>query len=55
MTEQLGAFLSLFHTAETSVTGPGSDADVKQLFDSLKVEQRGERAVDRGSSTGLPA
>ena len=45
VTEQLGTFLSLFHAAETSVGGQASDADVKQFFDSLKVEQHGERAV----------
>jgi hypothetical protein len=45
VTEQLGAFLSLFHTAEASVAGQGADPDVKQFFASLKVEQHSERAV----------
>ena len=45
VSEELGTFLSLFHTAETSVAGQGSDPDVKQFFDSLKVEQHSERAV----------
>ena len=45
VTERLGTFLSLFHSAESTVAGQGSDSDVKQFFDSLKVEQHGERAV----------
>jgi hypothetical protein len=45
VSEQLGVFLSLFHSAETSVAGQGPDPDVKQFFDSLKVEQHDERAV----------
>jgi hypothetical protein len=45
VTEQLGVFLSLFHTAESTVAGQGPDPDVKQFFDSLKVEQHSDRAV----------
>jgi hypothetical protein len=45
VTEKLTAFVNLFHAAETSVGSQGADADVKAFFDSLKVEQAGERAV----------
>ncbi len=45
LTEQLSTFLSIFHTAESSVSTQGTDADVKQFFDSLKVEQHNTRAV----------
>jgi hypothetical protein len=42
---QLRTFLDLFHTAETTVATPASDPDVKEFFDSLKVEQHDDRAV----------
>jgi len=45
ITEKTAAFLSLFHTAEGSVGPQGTDADVKAFFDSLKVEQSGDRAI----------
>lgn len=45
ITEKLAAFLNIFHAAETSVGSQGTDADVKAFFESLKVEQSGERAI----------
>jgi hypothetical protein len=45
ITEQLGAFLALFRSVETSVETHGPDQDVKQFFDSLKIEQNKERAI----------
>ena len=45
ITEKTAAFLSFFHAAEGSVGAQGTDADVKAFFDSLKVEQSGDRAV----------
>jgi hypothetical protein len=42
---QLSAFLSLFHTAENTVSAQGTDADVKMFFDALKVGQYRNRAV----------
>jgi hypothetical protein len=45
VTEKSEVFLSLFHAAEGSVGPHGTDADVKQFFDSLKVEQSGNRAI----------
>ncbi len=45
ITEKTSAFLGIFHAAEGSVGAQGTDADVKAFFDSLKVEQSGERAI----------
>jgi hypothetical protein len=45
LTEQLGAFLQLFHAAEGSVSMPGSDPDMKAFFNGLKIEQNNDRAV----------
>src|SRR5208282_2800263 len=45
VTEKTAAFLSLFHAAEGSLGTQGTDADVKTFFDSLKVEQSGDRAI----------
>ena len=45
ITEKTAAFLSIFHAAEGSVGAHGTDADVKAFFDSLKVEQSGDRAI----------
>ena len=45
LTEKVGTYLNLFHAAEISVGGQGPDPDVKQFFDSLKIEQREDRAV----------
>lgn len=44
VSEQATAFLNIFHSAENSAAG-GTDPDVKQFFDSLKVEQHNERAL----------
>jgi hypothetical protein len=45
VTEKIAAFLSLFHAAEGSVGAHGTDPDVKMFFNSLKVEQAGNRAI----------
>lgn len=45
VTDQIGAFLNLFHSAETSIGTQGPDVDVKAFFESLKVERSGERAI----------
>ncbi len=45
ITDQVSTFLNIFHTAESSASTQGSDPDVKQFFDSLKVEQKDRRAV----------
>ena len=43
--DKVNVFLMLFHGAEASVDSPGTDADVKVLFDSLQVKQEDKRAV----------
>lgn len=43
--DKVTLFVALTHTAETSVGTHGTDADVKTLFDSLKIKQEGDRAV----------
>lgn len=45
VTEQVSAFLNIFHSAESSASAQGADPDVKEFFDSLKVEQRNSRSV----------
>jgi hypothetical protein len=45
ITEKTSAFLNLFHAAEGSVGAQGTDPDVKAFFESLKVEQSGDRAI----------
>ena len=45
VTDQVSAFLSVFHAAESTVSGQGSDRDVKQFFDSVKIEQHDNNAV----------
>jgi hypothetical protein len=45
LTEQLGTFLQLFHTAEGTVSTPGGDPDVKAFFDGLTVQQHDDRTV----------
>jgi len=43
--DRLGTFLAMFHSAEVSVGTGTSDADVKAMFDSLRVHQEGNAAV----------
>src|SRR6202051_905931 len=45
VTDKATAFLNIFHAAELSVGTQGTDADVKNFFDSLKEEQSGGRAL----------
>jgi hypothetical protein len=45
VTQQISTFLNVFHAAEAEAAAPGSDADVKEFFASLKIEQEGTRAV----------
>jgi hypothetical protein len=45
VTEQVSALLAIFHAAEGTVSGSDQDQDVKQFFDSVKVEQHSDRAV----------
>jgi hypothetical protein len=43
--DQLTTFLTIFHGAEGNAGANAQDPDLKQFFDSLKVEQNGDRAV----------
>lgn len=45
LTEWVNTFLAIFHSAEISVGGQTPDPDVKKALDSLKVEQKNDRAV----------
>ncbi len=45
LTDQVSAFLNLFHAAENAVGTGGSDPDVKAFFDSLHIERHGDRSV----------
>lgn len=45
VTERLGTFLDIFRTAENTVSAQGTDPDIRQFFDSLKVQQSSDRAV----------
>src|SRR6202166_962722 len=43
--EKVNVFLAMFRSAEVSVGSPGTDADVKALFDSFHIRQEGTRAL----------
>jgi len=45
LTEQVNAFLAIFHSAEISVSGQTPDPDVRKALDSLKVKQEKDRTV----------
>jgi hypothetical protein len=45
ISDKMNLLLEMFHSAEVSVGSPGSDADVKALFDSLQVHQEDSHAV----------
>ncbi len=45
ISDQLGAFASIFRGMEGSMKLGGTDQDVKALFDSIKVEQEKDRVV----------
>jgi hypothetical protein len=42
--DKLNGFVSMFNSAESSVSSPGPDPDLKALFDSLQIRQDGSRA-----------
>jgi hypothetical protein len=43
--DKLSTYLTIFHSAEGSVGGSGTDADVKAVFESVQVHQEGDRAT----------
>lgn len=45
LSQKVGSFLYLFHTAQSATSPSGTDPDVKALFDSLKVAQQNSRVV----------
>lgn len=45
LADMLGTFLSLFRSVQSDVGTKGTDADVKNFFDSLQVTQEGNRTV----------
>ena len=45
LASRMETFLQVFHSAEVSVGGQTPDADFKRAMDSVKVEQKKERAV----------
>jgi hypothetical protein len=45
VSDQLNAFLAVFHSAETSVGKSGPDPDIKKIFESLQIKQHNERTV----------
>jgi len=42
---RVGTYLNVFRTAESTVSTPGPDPDIKAFFDSLKINQEKSRAV----------
>lgn len=45
ITDKANVFLAMFQSAEASVGSPGTDVDLKALFESLQVKQEDSRAV----------
>ena len=45
LSNEIGTYLTLFKAVQISVGTQGADADVKQLFDDLKLERNGERVI----------
>jgi hypothetical protein len=45
LVDRLDTFLNVFHTAESTVSTPGPDPDIKAFFDSLKIQPEKNRAV----------
>jgi hypothetical protein len=42
---RVDTYLNLFRSAESTVPAPGTDADIKTFFDSLKIQSQKNRAV----------
>lgn len=45
ITDKVNVFLAMTHSAESAVSSHGTDADVRALFESMQMEQKGDRAV----------
>ena len=46
---RIDTYFNLFRTAESTVPAPGTDADIKAFFDSLKIQAQKNRAVLTGA------
>ena len=45
LTSQAGAFLQIFHSAELAAGSQTPDPDFKHAMESMKIEQKKDRAV----------
>src|SRR5579863_6761803 len=45
LVQRIDTFLNIFRTAETTVSAPGPDPDIKAFLDSLKIQPEKSRAV----------
>jgi hypothetical protein len=45
LSNEISTYLTLFKAVQISVGMQGADADVKQLFDNLKLERNGQRVI----------
>jgi hypothetical protein len=45
LVDRIDTYLSVFRTAESTVSTPGPDPDIKAFFDSLKIQQQKNHAV----------
>ena len=45
LAERVDTYLNIFRTAESTVSTPGPDPDIKAFFDSLKIQQQKNRAL----------
>ncbi len=53
LVERIDTYLNVFRTAESTVSTPGPDPDIKAFFDSLKIQQeKNPRPADRNRPPG---
>ena|SRR5579859_3111103 len=45
LVDRIDTYLNVFRTAESTVSTPGPDPDMKAFFDSLKIQQEKDRAL----------
>jgi hypothetical protein len=45
LTDEVNSFLAIFRSAEVSIAGKSPDPDITKALDSLKIEQKKDRAV----------
>src|SRR5580692_1469243 len=54
LADRIDTFLNLFRTAESTVSTPGPDPDIKAFFDGLKIQPEKNRAVLTATVTPEP-